>query len=415
MPGRITLAASLLVLGTSAALSAPLQLHRGVNVHDLLNWSPLNADGSYRQPPYRTVDEWLSEYRPLSDWPGGDEFVRIRALGFDFVRMTVDPGPLLADGGVQRDAALAVLKDRVSLALTAGLRVVLNLHGNSQVPAYSMAVVNAPASDPGIANYHRMGADVAAMLAPLGLDRVAFEPFNEPAHYPCDSTGTEDWQQIMSGQVAAVRAVAPELTVVVTGACGGSITGLTDIDPAFDDPNLLYSFHMYEPHVFTHQRLDGTDDFASGLPWPASSGSPETVVANLRAHMSAAGLGEAAQARNLALVGGEIDAYFARDWGPEDVTARIGEAVTWANQHDIPTSRLFMGEFGVILMSPDGRMGAFDADRLRYIAAVRQTAEAHDIPWGIWEYSSPYGMSVIFPTGPALPDRPLLKALGLSQ
>ena len=415
MLGRITLLATVLALGTSAALSAPLPLKRGVNVHDLLNWSPLNADGSYRQPPYRTVDEWLSAYRPLSDWPGGDEFVRIRALGFDFVRMTVDPGPLLANGGAEREAALAVLKDRVGLALAAGLRVVLNLHGNSQVEAYSMAVVNAPADDPGLANYLEMGADVAAMLAPLGVDKVAFEPFNEPAHYPCDSTGSDDWQRIMSGQVAAVRAVAPELTVVVTGACGGDVTGLTDIDPSFDDPNLLYSFHMYEPHVFTHQRLTGTDDFASGLPWPASAGSPETVVANLIAHMSAAGLGAAAQARNLALVGGEIDAYFARGWSEDDVTARIGEAVTWAAEHGIPTRRLFMGEFGVILMSPDGRMGAFDADRLRYITAVRQAVEAHDIAWGIWEYSSPFGMTVIRPTGPALPDRPLLEALGLSQ
>ena len=56
-------------------------------------------------------------------------------------------------------------------------------------------------------------------------------------------------------------------------------------------------------------------------------------------------------------------------------------------------NRLFMGEFGAILMSKDGRMGAFDGDRLRYLTAVRQEAERFGIPWSIWEYSNPYGMT----------------------
>jgi hypothetical protein len=72
-----------------------------------------------------------------------------------------------------------------------------------------------------------------------------------------------------------------------------------------------------------------------------------------------------------------------------------------------------MGEFGAMLMSEDGRTGAFDADRLRYITALRNEAERNGIPWSIWEYSNPYGMSVILPKGPAVPDPELLKALGL--
>ena len=72
-----------------------------------------------------------------------------------------------------------------------------------------------------------------------------------------------------------------------------------------------------------------------------------------------------------------------------------------------------MGEFGAILMTPDGRMGAFNQDRLRYLAAVRQEAERHGFPWSIWEYSNPYGMSVIVPEGPAVPDAELLDVLGL--
>lgn len=399
---------------TSASFAAPIELARGVGVHDWLNWSPLNPDGSYRWPPYRSEDEWLAGARPLSDWPVDDQFARIHEMGFDFIRLSVDPGPLAASDGARRKEALDVLAAAVSKATSAGLKVVFNLHGVSQVPQYGMDMIYGGAGSEGVASYREMVVDVAKMLVALGTDDVALEPYNEPAYYPCDASGTDDWQEIMAATIADIRAVSTALTVVATGACGGSITGLTDLDPSFDDPNLLYSFHMYEPHTFTHQRLDDPDSFASGLPWPASSGSPEQTIASLRAHMDAAGVDVAQQTRNILELQGVVTQYFADNWGETQLEDRFKEAVSWAEAHDIEPSRLFMGEFGAILMTPDGRMGAFNSDRLRYLAAVRHQAEKYDMPWSIWEYSNPYGMSVILPKGPAVPDEDMLRALGLS-
>lgn len=403
-----------LVLAASAQAAA-LKLSRGVGIHEWLNWSPLAADGTYRWPPYRSVEEWLSGARPLSDWPPGDPFERMRAMGFDFVRLSVDPGPLLASGGERRAQALAALEKDVRRITDAGLKVVLNLHSVSQVPAYGMDVINGEADSEGIAGYRDMVKSVAEMLEGIGADKVALEPYNEPAHYPCDAGGTDDWQRIMAATVADIRAVSAGLTIVVTGACGGSITGLTDIAPDFDDPGILYSFHMYEPHSFTHQRLDDPDGFSSGLPWPADRSTPGAVVARLKSHMAAAGVDEFRQALDLAAVSGGIDSYFAENWGLPQLQARLGEAVGWAQRHGIPTERLFMGEFGAMLISADGRSGADDADRLRYIAALRREAERFGIAWSIWEYSNPHGMSVIRAEGPAVPDQALLEALGLPR
>lgn len=404
--------AALLAL-TAAARADVLALRHGVGLHEWLNWSPLAEDGSYRWPPYRSVDEWLGQGRPLSDWPEGDVFKSIRALGFDFIRLSVDPGPLLASDGDRRQQALAVLGKAVERITAAGLKVVLNLHAVTQVPEYGTDLLNSGADSKGIARYEGVAADVARMLVAIGTDRVAIEPYNEPAYYPCDASGSDDWQRIMEVTVKAIRAVSADLTIIATGACGGSITGLTDLDPDFDDANIYYSFHMYEPHSFTHQRLDDPRAFASGLPWPADRGSREVVIATLEARMAAAGLTAEEQAANIAAVSGGIDDYFRENWGAAQLEARFEEAVAWAGQHDIPTRRLFMGEFGAMLMSPDGRTGAFDADRLRYLTAVREAAERFDIPWSIWEYSNPYGMSVIEQQGPAVPDTNLMQALGL--
>ena len=46
---------------------------------------------------------------------------------------------------------------------------------------------------------------------------------------------------------------------------------------------------------------------------------------------------------------------------------------------------------------------------------IRDMVEKYGFPWSIWEYSNPFGMSVIVPEGPAVPDTELLDVLGLAQ
>jgi endoglucanase len=404
-----------LCLAGARAEAAPLLLHRGVGVHGWLNWSPADPDGSYHWPPYRSRKEWLSSSRSLSDWPRGDQFKRIKSMGFDFIRLTVDPGPLAASQGKKRQEALKVLSDAVRQVTSSGLHVVFDLHAVSQVPAYSMNLVNGGADSDGVARYRDVVKDVARMLAEVGTDHVALEPYNEPAYYPCVAGGTGDWQRIMAGTVRDIRSVSRDLTIVATGACGGNITGLTDLKPDFDDPNIYYSFHMYEPHAFTHQRSERSGGFMSGLPWPASRSTAEEVKAALMQKMDAAGLSPEEKQANMSEAQPVISKYFRDGWGQSQLAARFQQATEWASKHGIPTSRLFMGEFGVILMSPDGRRGAPEADRSRYIAAVRGLAEQYHIPWSVWEYSNPYGMTLILPEGPAVPDEALLRALGLKH
>ncbi|MCO5090846.1 cellulase family glycosylhydrolase [Bosea sp. (in: a-proteobacteria)] len=396
-----------------AAVAEPIPLRHGVGVHGWLNWSPVEKDGSYRWPPYRDEREWLSDGRPLSDWPTSDPFALIRSLGFDFVRLSVDPGPLLASEGDRRRQALERLGAAVERIASAGLKVVFDLHGVAQVPAYGMEMIAGGADSDGVRRYRAMVVEVAAMLSRIGAGKVALEPYNEPAYYPCPSGGKTDWQRIMRETVRDIRSVSRELTVVVTGACGGEVAGLVDLTPDFDDPNLYYSLHMYEPHSFTHQRPEGRGLFASGLPWPARTSTPEAVARALDQRMEAAGLSIAQRKLETMAARKRIARYFAQDWGLAQLTARLRQAVDWAQSHGIPSRRLFIGEFGAIRISADGRAGAFDADRLRYLQAVREEAERFGIPWAIWEFSNPYGMSVIEPEGPAVPDRAMLRALGL--
>lgn len=397
--------------------AAPITLYRGVGVHEWMNWSP-TTNGVYNWPPYRTYDQWLTGSRPLSDWPSGDQFQRMGRMGFSFVRLSVDPGPLLANTGARRQQALDIIQAAVQRIKSNGLNVVLDLHAVSQVPAYGMITKDVNSAE--VVRYRGVVVDTAKMLLKVGVTRVAIEPYNEPQYYGADGCnsrngdGTGLWQAIMAKTVAEIRAVSRDLTIVATGACGGGINGLTRLNPVFDDPNILYSFHMYRPHEFTHQRWDA-NTFFSGLPWPAAPFTSADVIYWLKRNMTAAGLTTAQQNANITKVKPDIDKYFVDNWGTAQLYADFKLATDWAAANSIPRSRLFMGEFGAMLITPDGKSGAFKADRDRYIATVREFAErtSNNIPWAIWEYSNPYGMSVIKPVGPAVPDDDLLRALRL--
>ena len=411
------LAALLILLGLIAALmigggaptnvcaaEAPPQFKRGVSIHEWLNWSPVTESGAYRWPPYQDVNDWGSVR----------DFARIKALGFDFVRLSVDPGPLLASEGRRREEALARLETAVDLVTKSGLKAIVDLHPVSQVQAWSPVALEVPAADPMAARYRSVVASVAKMLGGMGTDRVALELMNEPQFYPCDGSGGREWEGVLEGMVRAAREAAPDLTLVVTGACGGNITGLVQLDPAkLGDGPVLYSFHFYEPLDFTHQGVAEAGD-VKGAPWPADAvAEPLALVYSkllIARDEDASGNNQAAR---LAEARRYLDAYLAGGADEAKLKARFDQVRDWARQHGLTGNQLLLGEFGVMAAN-DQRGGALDADRYRWLSAVRHEAESLGAAWAYWEYSNPHGMSLTAADETRRPDPIALKALGLA-
>lgn len=398
-----------LVVGTGApanvcASEGPLQLKRGVAIHEWLNWSPVGEDGNYVWPPYRDVAEW----------GGPHDFARIKALGFDFARLSVDPGPLLASDGKRRAQAVARIEKAVRQVTASGLKVIVDLHPVGQVQAWSAVSLEVPADDPMAARYRSAVKSVAAMLQRAGTDRAALELMNEPQYYPCDGSGGRKWAAVLERLVGAAREAAPDLTLVVSGACGGNVTGLVQLDPArLGDDRLLYSFHYYEPLPFTHQGVAEAGD-VKGAPWPADAvATPLALVyAKLLIGQDEEATPDSRQAR-LKAARRYLDGYIASGAGEASLRARFDEVRAWAGRHGVPANRLLLGEFGVMAAN-DRRGGALDADRYRWLDAVRREAEALGAAWAYWEYSNPHGMSLTTVDQSRRPDTVALKALGLA-
>jgi endoglucanase len=374
--GILGLIAALIVsVGVPAdagAKDAPLQLKRGVSIHTWLNWSPVTEAGDYRWPPYRSLDEW----------GGVRELERIKSLGFDFVRLTVDPGPLLSSDGSRREEAVGRIEDAVRAVLAADFKVIVDLHPVGQVKAWSASSIEGGPDAPMSVRYRSVAASLAGMLARVDTNKTALELMNEPQFYPCDGSGGREWQAVLVELVRAARAAAPDLTLVVSGACGGNITGLVHVDPAqLDDDRLIYSFHFYEPHSFTHQGLGDARD-VKGVPWPADPSLNALVLTYSELKLDRENVPSRERSQRLAYVRQHLADYTAEGWGETQIAQRFGEVTTWAKENGIPNDRLLLGEFSVIVASDGG--GALDADRFRWLSAVREETEKFGIPWAYW-------------------------------
>ncbi len=400
--------AALLLLGAMRPVAAETpDLARGLNLEIWVEW--LAVDDML------TREGFLTPYPDWRRFVGKEEFERYRADGFDFLRMPFDPGPMLALGpGPAQDALIAEIRAAAEMGHEAGLTVIVDLHS---IPRPDEVWGTDDVMGRMWPDYLPLVGRVAAALDGLPPERTLFEPLNEPT-LDCDAiwddsaeAPPERWPDMLAQMHAVARAGAPDLPLVLSGACWGGIDGLERVDPGrIGDENVIWSYHSYDPFPFTHQSANWTGSplkYISRLPYPPSS--LDDVTAMERAAAAALRMQAAEGAADPAAIAAEIAAYRAMpdDIGPA-VSARAAE---WAARHGIPARRLILGEFGAIHTDQEGRFQGDDA--LRYIADQRAGAEQQGIAWAVWSLTGE--MAVTLPDDPArVMDPAVCAALGLA-
>jgi endoglucanase len=336
------------------------------------------------------LSEWFAQvYDPkgytkehFQNWNTASDIALIKAAGFDHVRLSVNPQPMMdaarRPGGSEE--YFGYLDAAVKMILDAGLAVEIDMHPNSDFKE------RLTKEDDFIARFADFWSMVAQHYSSWDPDRVFFEILNEPEMHDAYR-----WYGVEAKLAAAIRRGAPANTIIAAGARWDDDDDLVFLEP-LPDTNVVYVFHFYEPHIFTHQGATWGAYYwhwLKGLHYPSSpenAAHVATLVPEARDRM-------------------QVIRYGQDHWDASRIEAEINQAADWAKRRGVP---LICNEFGVFRHFSDPQ------DRARWITDVRTSLERHNIGWAMWDYSGSFGVVTNRETRAKL-DEVTVRALGLKM
>ncbi len=352
----------------------PASLHKGVNAFPWL----------YRASSVDSKDQvyLLDHTFPYAGEYTHERLSKLKKMGFDFVRIPVEPNPFLTVNSSQREKLINQLLEAYDLANGAGLTTIIDFHPREAIPRWHAATILNSGDDWKL--YRSVLVDVAVALAKENKGNVFLELMNEP---PTGWGGSDGdlWQETQKDYVKAIRRLAPNLPLIVTGDRGGGIDGLLRLDPGkIDDPHILYSFHYYDPMIVTHQGATWTTKeyrkFLSGIPYPPSARDEKETLLRIRNNIFN-GVSDHNQENAIwNEAEPQIRQYFETRQGKEQIDVDFGRVRDWAKSHKIPSSRILLGEFGIF------RPGASEETTVHYLGDVRTAAEQDGFAWAFFNY-----------------------------
>jgi endoglucanase len=193
-------------------------------------------------------------------------------------------------------------------------------------------------------------------------EQVVFELLNEPS----EALDPKRWNALLARAVTAVRDSNPTRVLIIDSYFWASAEYLDELELP-QDPNLVASFHMYQPILFTHQGADwmGPEYQTRGVVFP---GPPAVPIEPVPA------------ASSVGWVKAWFDGYNhlpLRDnpGGPKTVFDHFRAVEDYIQQSG---RRVYLGEFAAV-DSADAK------SRENYVRLVRQEAERRGIGWAYWD------------------------------
>jgi endoglucanase len=304
----------------------------------------------------------------------------IRRMGFDHIRFSVEPAPMFNAGAPDAlpSEYLGQIDKALDMILAHDLAVVIDIHPSDEFKK------GLNTDDKHVEAFARFWRAFATHLSRYDPERVFLEIINEPMV----GDGYR-WMGIQAKLARAIREGAPRHTIVATAHRWSDLRELLFLEP-LADRNVIYNFHFYNPHLFTHQGATWGSDVwphVKNLPYPSSEEAVDDALATIK-HEPAYK---------------PVIRYGKEQWNAALVDSEIAKAAAWAKRHDV---RVTCNEFGVY------RRFSPPESRAAWIRDVRTALEKHGIGWAMWDYAG--GFSVVNREGGApVPDAVTVSALGL--
>lgn len=283
------------------------------------------------------------------------DFVEIKSLGCDVIRLPINLHGMTngAPDYIIDPLLFTFLDSTINWAEELQIHLIIDNH------SFDPAMNTSP-------NIGQTLRKVWPQIAERYKDRsnyIYYEILNEP-----HGISNQLWGNIQLEAINSIRAVDTKHTIIVGPSGYNSYNDLAQM-PIYTDTNLIYTFHFYDPFMFTHQGASwNTPSMVSlaGVPFPYNAATMPVCPPNLIGTW-------VEQALN----------NYPNDGTVQKVKSLIDIAVNFRNMHNV---KIFCGEFGVYIPNSD------TADRVFWYETVKDYLEEKTIPWTIWDYKGGFGL-----------------------
>ena len=305
-------------------------------------------------PEERKMLLTIGDYEHFESYITEDDVANIASLGMDHIRVGFDQIVLEEEPYKYRERTFRLLDNFIGWCRKYQLGCVLNLHkavGNyCDVPSPVQLLDDDDLQNRFIAFWlecERRWHD---------QEDLVFELLNEVTN-----VDPAKWNSLAERTIAAIRKTNPTRRIIIGGIYWGTPPWLNTLQ-VFDDPYVIYTFHMYAPHSFTHQRgvlVAPTLFYNRVMPYPCD-------IERYRDYERTVS-GAADPLPNYT----EMGLDFLRD--------AMQGAFDFRKNH--PDKILWLGEFGTIRHAPP-------ESRENWMNDVIKLAKEHGIPYCVWNYLS---------------------------
>jgi endoglucanase len=222
---------------------------------------------------------------------------------------------------------------------------------------------------------------------------IVYELLNEPnVNVLSDENKTpkpaelDHWRSIMKDLVGAIREEDPDHYVIVTGGDWSGPKGLIQMGN-LEMPKLVYTFHCYEPMVFTHQGATWVGkpmEGIRGVKYPVTEEEIQKLWADAKKNHE-----------------GEWPfTQYPKGFNKKNMKEWLKPVLEFGKKEKLI---LYCGEFGV------HKPYAPPASRARWIADYVSLMKENKVAWAMWAYHA--GFDLVDEKGKPLSG--VVKALGL--
>ncbi|MGN0584152.1 MAG: glycoside hydrolase family 5 protein [Ruminococcus sp.] len=282
----------------------------------------------------------------------------IAELGLDHVRLPVDYMVIEEEDGSVKEEGYIYIDNCIEWCSKYDLNVIIDVHktfGYSFDPLDKTDKTVFFNDDKLKGRFYALWRNIALRYGDK-YERVAFELLNEIV----EPEVAEAWNKTALETIAEIRRIAPQSWIIFGGTMYNSVLSVPELADPKDD-RVVYTFHSYEPLIFTHQGAYWVENMSSNF----RVKYPESLeVYREHSRILSPQLVSGIYKEDLPEVSAEYFEFLFKN------------AIAAAEERNVP---LYCGEYGVIDL-------ADDISKLNWTADICAVFDKYNIGRAYWNY-----------------------------